>query len=1035
MAAPTDATGFTYRAFISYSHADQGWARWLIRKLEGYRIPRDLAGKDGDRRLGTIFRDRDEAAAADDLATAIRSALATSEHLIVVASPASARSAYVEREIREFAAINRTRARPGRILTLIADGEPNADDPQRECLPAALRGGLAAEDGAPVEPLAADARPTGDGKTRALAKLVAGMLGVRYDALVRRDLQRRRRLHAAIAATVCVAALIASGVAWKFEADRREREQLAQARAQAESERRTVAAVSNAERAKVLLAAGNVEGAVKLAGASLPDDGTLPFIPQAYATLYDTYINSGVPIDLEVLDMPADDSFTTPLSDGTWLSWTTLGAVKIWSPTRGISYATKLDPEPSRRPSATPAGDAVFVPDLLGLSRYRVAARHWDTINMAGLVGHAPDERSVLAIDPDTLIVCEGAYLMELALPATGDGAPEVKWKVPLGTKGCLRLARNDRAIFATQVDGGIVEFDAATHEPVHRYQVDSTLVTNIAVRGDRLDAHMIGESLIFHIGTDDPPLKVPARDASTLSPDGRFAVGREQGQFTIFELATGRTKTVDCFICRVIGFDGDDIIMLEHQKIVRRHLSDGKQTALLYQFGQTVDAALYFPGRNDVIGLRELRPETIVRLAEQPKGILISPSGQPQGLTGAVYFVKDDTISLTEASFEGNHTVGRIVRATADGPRTVWQADISGTGPTGFATMWPLGHDLIFVDKGKSMDPTPFHGEIIDPFANETVFTGRLLAMPESNRKGYVVVEGEKGLTAIDLARRTASPVPDSAKPLEWRVAGDRLLIAASDKILIRDLAPSAKLRTIATLQPLGPTKALCVADDNDTAYVVTHDDKQGYIERWSIAKAKRTALTTLKASESPDVFATVFATITLGRPYRTRDVSCRTDSFAIDGPEHRVVWTVANDKPSLEPKRESPRPPPFDVRSSPALPSQADISAARVVVSGAVAGLRDQRDGHWLFTTPEQELQIASAALLKRHGWLAIGLKNGRLRVWDVAAPAAPLIDIAGHQEKHRRARSQPRRNQDTHRRQRRPGAAVAGLFGAGS
>ena len=244
------------------------------------------------------------------------------EHLIVIASPASARSAYVEREIREFAAINRKRARPGRILTLIVDGEPNADDPRQECLPAALRGGLAAEDGAPVEPLAADARPTGDGKTRALAKLVAGMLGVRYDALVRRDLQRRRRLHAAIAATVCVAALIASGVAWKFEADRREREQLAQARAQAESERRTVTAVSNAEHAKVMLAAGNVEGAVKLAGASLPDDGSLPFIPQAYATLYDTYINSGVPVDLEVLDMPADDSFTTPLSDGTWLSWT-----------------------------------------------------------------------------------------------------------------------------------------------------------------------------------------------------------------------------------------------------------------------------------------------------------------------------------------------------------------------------------------------------------------------------------------------------------------------------------------------------------------------------------------------------------------------------------------------------------------------------------------------------------------------------------------------------------------------------------------
>ena len=650
-------------------------------------------------------------------------------------------------------------------------------------------------------------------------------------------------------------------------------------------------------------------------------------------------------------------------------------------------------------PSATPDGDAVFVPNLLGLSRYLVAPRHWDTINMAGLAGHAPDERSVLAIDPDTLIVCEGAYLMKLALPATGDGVPEVKWKVPLDKNGCLRLARNDRAIFATQADGSIVEFDAATHEPVHRYDTGNPLITHIAVRGDRLEAHLAGETLIFHVGTGDPPLKIPARNASALSPDGRFAVGREEGRIAIFDLVTGQKKTVDCFICRVIGFDGDNVITMEHQTIVRRHLPDGKQTALLYQFNQEVDHAFYIPRRNVVIGMRELRPETIVRLGEQPKGILMP--GDPQVLTNAVHFVDDNTISLTETPLEGRRTVGRVIRATADGPETVWQADISGTGPTGFAIMWPLGHNLIFVDKGESMDETPFHGEIIDPFANKTLFTGHLLTMPESSPKGYLVVEGEKGLTAIDLARRTVSPVPDSAKPLEWRIAGDRLLIAASDKILVRDLAPNAKLRTIATFRPNGLTRALCVADDNDTAYVVTNDDKQGYIERWSIAKAKRTALTTLKASESPDVFATVFATLTLGRPYRTRDVSCRTDSFAIDGLEHRVVWTVADDKPSLEPKRESPRPPPLNDRSNPALPSQADISAAQVVVSGADAGLRDRRNGQWLFTTPEQESQIASARLLKRHGWLAVGLKNGRLRVWNVAAPAAPLIDIAGHQE----------------------------------
>jgi hypothetical protein len=34
-----------YRAFISYSHADTSWAKWLHRSLEGFRIDQDLAAQ------------------------------------------------------------------------------------------------------------------------------------------------------------------------------------------------------------------------------------------------------------------------------------------------------------------------------------------------------------------------------------------------------------------------------------------------------------------------------------------------------------------------------------------------------------------------------------------------------------------------------------------------------------------------------------------------------------------------------------------------------------------------------------------------------------------------------------------------------------------------------------------------------------------------------------------------------------------------------------------------------------------------------
>ena len=36
---------FRYRAFLSYGHADTGWAKWLHGKLEGFRIDRDLVGR------------------------------------------------------------------------------------------------------------------------------------------------------------------------------------------------------------------------------------------------------------------------------------------------------------------------------------------------------------------------------------------------------------------------------------------------------------------------------------------------------------------------------------------------------------------------------------------------------------------------------------------------------------------------------------------------------------------------------------------------------------------------------------------------------------------------------------------------------------------------------------------------------------------------------------------------------------------------------------------------------------------------------
>jgi tetratricopeptide (TPR) repeat protein len=214
-----DAT--KYRAFISYSHADSRWASWLHASLERYRPPKPLIGTVTERgavpkRLAPIFRDRDELASATDLGTLINAALADSDCQVVICSPSAAKSKWVNEEILAFKRLGRE----DRIFCLIVDGEPNATDlPDRqadECFPPALRfrmGANGALSDVHSEPIAADARPGKDGRNNAKLKLLAGLLGVGFDSLKRREQQRRNRRLFAVACTALVGMVLTSGLA------------------------------------------------------------------------------------------------------------------------------------------------------------------------------------------------------------------------------------------------------------------------------------------------------------------------------------------------------------------------------------------------------------------------------------------------------------------------------------------------------------------------------------------------------------------------------------------------------------------------------------------------------------------------------------------------------------------------------------------------------------------------------------------------------------------------------------------------------
>lgn len=214
---PEDASDkYKYWAFISYSQNDRRWAEWVHRKLESYRIPQKLVGQHTSKgvvpkRFRPIFRDRDELPASSDLSAALRDALRQSRNLIVICSPDSARSRWVNEEILTFKRLGRE----DRILCLIVSGEPFASDgdgvPSRECFAPALRTSPGF-DGQPanhrVEPMAADVRSGGDKKAGARLKLAAGIAGVGFDELKRRDRLRRRRAYLLSAAVLILVAAL-----------------------------------------------------------------------------------------------------------------------------------------------------------------------------------------------------------------------------------------------------------------------------------------------------------------------------------------------------------------------------------------------------------------------------------------------------------------------------------------------------------------------------------------------------------------------------------------------------------------------------------------------------------------------------------------------------------------------------------------------------------------------------------------------------------------------------------------------------------
>ncbi|MCC8070219.1 MAG: TIR domain-containing protein [Bacteroidales bacterium] len=158
---------YKYYAFISYSHRDEEWAKWLQHEFEHYHLPTSVNRHPNlPENFRPIFRDIDELSGGQ-LGPQISQALASSAYLVVICSPWSAKSPYVSDEIREFITIGQARGidNEERIFPYIVDGIPH--DRLNECFPQPLKE-------LSEELIAGDA--TKHGREHAFVKVLAGTL-------------------------------------------------------------------------------------------------------------------------------------------------------------------------------------------------------------------------------------------------------------------------------------------------------------------------------------------------------------------------------------------------------------------------------------------------------------------------------------------------------------------------------------------------------------------------------------------------------------------------------------------------------------------------------------------------------------------------------------------------------------------------------------------------------------------------------------------------------------------------------------------
>ena len=202
-----------YNAFISYRHKprDIEVAQEVQKQLERFHIPKDLRKKYGINRIERVFRDKEELPTTSNLTDDIENALDNSDYLIVICTPATKESRWIEREINLFLEHHDQ----GKVMTVLAEGEPGDVIPPRLLVRKKKvidSEGRETEITEELEPLSCDYRMDfRKARKIELPRLLSVMIGCSYDELMRRRQQYMMRRIGIISAIVTSALAIFIG--------------------------------------------------------------------------------------------------------------------------------------------------------------------------------------------------------------------------------------------------------------------------------------------------------------------------------------------------------------------------------------------------------------------------------------------------------------------------------------------------------------------------------------------------------------------------------------------------------------------------------------------------------------------------------------------------------------------------------------------------------------------------------------------------------------------------------------------------------